>query len=125
VAAVPHAGFKLAGARVAVQGFGAVGKHAARFLAEVGVLLVAASDTHGTLIDSGGIDVGELIRVKDGGGSVLDYPRREKRGADAVIDVACEIWGDAAYVAPSFALIPRFVPFTRRGIVFVSLCPYQ
>ena len=50
-AAAYHSNFKLAGARVAVQGFGAVGKHAARFLAAAGAVLVAASDTHGTLMD--------------------------------------------------------------------------
>src|ERR1019366_1654751 len=41
----------LKGARIAVQGFGAVGKHAARFLTQKGALLVAASDTGGTLTD--------------------------------------------------------------------------
>lgn len=96
LAAMPHCDFKLAGARVVVQGFGAVGKHAARFLAEQGALLVAASDTHGTIIDANGINVQELIRIKDSGGAVLDYARGEKRGADAVIDVACEIWIPAA-----------------------------
>ena len=38
---------ELRGARVAVQGFGAVGKHAARFLQEKGTVLVAASDSSG------------------------------------------------------------------------------
>ena len=91
-----HCNFKLAGARVAVQGFGAVGKHAARFLAAEGALLVAASDTHGTLADPKGIDVAELSRLKDQGKSVLEYPRGEKLGIDAVIDVECEIWIPAA-----------------------------
>jgi glutamate dehydrogenase (NAD(P)+) len=95
-AAESYCGFKLAGARVAVQGFGAVGKHAARFLAEQGAVLVAASDTHGTLCDGGGIDVAALMRIKEEGGSVLDYAHGEKRGADAVIEVACDIWIPAA-----------------------------
>jgi glutamate dehydrogenase (NAD(P)+) len=95
-AAAQYMDFKLAGARVAVQGFGAVGNHAARFLAAYGTLLVAAADTQGTLIDANGIDVGELICIKEGGGGVLDYSRGEKRGADAVIDVACDIWIPAA-----------------------------
>jgi glutamate dehydrogenase (NAD(P)+) len=94
--AARHCNFKLAGARVAVQGFGAVGKHAARFLAEQGALLVAASDTHGTLADPKGIDIAELMRIKDQGKSVLDFPRGEKQGIDAVIDVECDIWIPAA-----------------------------
>jgi len=44
----------LKGARVVVQGFGAVGKHAARFLPQKGAILVGASDTHGTLADARG-----------------------------------------------------------------------
>ncbi len=95
-AAAYHCNFKLDGARIAVQGFGAVGKHAARFLAAEGALLVAASDTQGTLLDPKGIDIAELIRLKDGHKSVMDYPRGDKRGIDAIIDVECDIWIPAA-----------------------------
>lgn len=87
---------ELKGARVAVQGFGAVGKHAVRFLAEKGALLVAASDTSGTLADPGGLDVGELMAWKAHGRSLHDYPRGRKLPADAIIDIACDIWIPAA-----------------------------
>ena len=50
--AASRCGLTLKGARVAIQGFGAVGKHAARFLAQQGVRLIAASDTLGTLHQS-------------------------------------------------------------------------
>ena len=91
-----HCGLTLAGARVAIQGFGAVGKHAARFLAQKGARLVAASDTGGTLYKDRGIDVDRLIAVKDAGKSVCDSADGEKLGRDAVIDVACDIWIPAA-----------------------------
>jgi glutamate dehydrogenase (NAD(P)+) len=94
--AAPHCGLSLKGARVAIQGFGAVGKHAARFLAQKGAQLIAASDTHGTLRDSGGIDIAQLIDLKNTGRSVCDYPTGEKLDRDAVIDVACDIWIPAA-----------------------------
>jgi glutamate dehydrogenase (NAD(P)+) len=81
---------------VVVQGFGSVGKHAARFLAEKGGVLVAASDTAGAVIDPDGIDVGELIAIKDEGGQVRDYGNGRKVERDAVIDVECEIWIPAA-----------------------------
>jgi glutamate dehydrogenase/leucine dehydrogenase len=87
---------ELRGARVAVQGFGAVGKHAARFLAEKGAILVAASDTTGTIADNSGLDVGELIAWKGQGCPLRDYPGGRKLAADAIIDVACEIWIPAA-----------------------------
>jgi len=91
-----HCNLDLKGARVVVQGFGSVGKHAARFLARKGAVLVGASDSHGTVIDLDGIDVSELTRVKDAGGSVLDYSGGEKADRDAIIDVACEVWIPAA-----------------------------
>ena len=94
--AAPAAGFALEGARVAVQGFGAVGRHAARFLAAKGARLVAASDSRGTVQDPNGLDVAALAALKAAGRSVLDYPRGEKRTCEAVLDAACEIWIPAA-----------------------------
>ena len=52
--AAPYCGFDLSGARVVIQGFGAVGKHSARFLAERGAILVAASDSQGAIHRSEG-----------------------------------------------------------------------
>ncbi len=89
-------GVKLSGARLAVQGFGAVGKHAARFLAERGAVLVAASDSACTLHDPDGLDVAKLIAWKDGGHELSDFADGEKHPRDAVIDVACDIWIPAA-----------------------------
>ncbi|MFO1190498.1 MAG: Glu/Leu/Phe/Val dehydrogenase [Alphaproteobacteria bacterium] len=91
-----YCGIKLDGARVAVQGFGAVGRHAARFLAARGARLVAASDTRGTVLDPKGIDVGALGALKDAGRSVLDYEGAGKGKPDAVIDADCDIWIPAA-----------------------------
>jgi len=89
-------GLDLNGARVVVQGFGAVGKHAARFLAEKGAVLVGASDTGGTLADPAGLDIAALIALKDAGRSLHDHPRGQKLVGDAVIDLACDIWIPAA-----------------------------
>lgn len=89
-------GLDLKGARVAVQGFGAVGKHAARFLAEKGCILVAASDTSGTLAAPSGLDIGALIALKEGGRPLREHDRGSKLPADAIIDVDCDIWIPAA-----------------------------
>lgn len=91
-----YAGIDIKGARVAVQGFGAVGKHAARFLAKRGAVLVAASDTSATLCDPKGLDVGELIALKERGEALASSPRGKKLATDAIIDVDCEIWIPAA-----------------------------
>ncbi len=91
-----HIGLPLAGARVVIQGFGSVGKHAARLLAERGAVLVAASDTSGTLADPDGLDLAALLALKAEGRALHDYPRGRKLGMDAVIDIPCEIWIPAA-----------------------------
>jgi glutamate dehydrogenase (NAD(P)+) len=89
-------GLELKGARVVVQGFGAVGKHAARFLAKNGAILVAASDTSGTVADPAGLDIAALIALKDAGRPLHDYCRASKLGPDAILDVDCDIWIPAA-----------------------------
>jgi len=94
--AARRVGLALDGARVAIQGFGAVGKHAARFLGRKGARLIAASDTRGTLHDPSGIDVARLSALKSEGRSVSDYPAGTKLDRDAVIDVECDVWIPAA-----------------------------
>lgn len=89
-------GPKLDGARVAIQGFGAVGKHAARFFAEKGAILVAAADSAGMVHDPDGLDVARLVEIKNQGGSVVDYPNADVMDRDTIIAVDCEIWVPAA-----------------------------
>ncbi len=84
------------GARVVIQGFGSVGKHAARFLAADGAILIAAADSHGTVFNPKGIDVARLIALKNEGKNVTDYADGEKLPSDGVIDIECEIWIPAA-----------------------------
>ena len=86
----------LKGARVVVQGFGSVGKHAARFLAEKGAILVGASDSLGTIADENGLDIAALVALKNEGRPLKDYPRGRKLGRDEVVDLACDIWIPAA-----------------------------
>ena len=86
----------LKGARVAVQGFGSVGQHAARFLMRHGARLVAAADSRGMLSSPDGIDVDALIAHKSTGASVIDFGEGEKAEGDALIDVECDIWIPAA-----------------------------
>ncbi|MBT5108265.1 MAG: Glu/Leu/Phe/Val dehydrogenase [Rhodospirillaceae bacterium] len=91
-AALPEMKFELSGARVAVQGFGAVGLHAARFLAEKGAVLVAASDSRGAVLNDRGLDVAALIAAKRGGAPVAEFDGGTPVAKEAVIGVECEIW---------------------------------
>ncbi|MDH3993889.1 MAG: Glu/Leu/Phe/Val dehydrogenase, partial [Gammaproteobacteria bacterium] len=78
---------------------GAVGKHASRFLAAEGAVIVAAADSRGMVNCPNGLDVKQLAEIKAQGGSVVDY----QAGAgvttgdrEAIIDVPCDIWIPAA-----------------------------
>jgi glutamate dehydrogenase (NAD(P)+) len=62
--ACAQAGVALAGATVAIQGFGNVGSVAARLLCEQGAKVVAVSDEHGGVFDEGGLDIASLIQMQ-------------------------------------------------------------
>ncbi len=95
-AALPRSGLALRGARVAIQGFGAVGRHAARILAAKGAVLVAAADSGATLADPAGLDVAALLRHKLAGGTLADVPGGKTGAPEAILDVPCDIWIPAA-----------------------------
>ena len=54
----------IAGARVALQGFGAVGRAAAERLVELGALITAVSTAAGAVVDEDGIDVPRLVALR-------------------------------------------------------------
>jgi glutamate dehydrogenase (NAD(P)+) len=94
--ALQYCDFELKGARVVVQGFGAVGKHAARFLSQRGAVLVGVADSHGVVHNPEGLEIDTLIKLKKEGKSVLDYPGGKKLDSNAVISLPCDIWIPAA-----------------------------
>jgi glutamate dehydrogenase (NAD(P)+) len=81
---------------VAVQGFGAVGRHAARFLAGKGAKLVAAADSKGAVYDPGGLDIGRLAAHKAGGRSFADLPGAQRLTPEDLVGIDCDIWIPAA-----------------------------
>jgi len=91
-----HLNMKLEGARVAMQGFGAVGKHAARFFAERGSVLVAAADFSGAVHDDNGLDVIALTRYVEEGGRICDFDGGERLQREAIVSVDCDILVPAA-----------------------------
>jgi homoserine dehydrogenase len=85
--------------RLAVTGFGNVGKGVATLIRDHGeeyeeryglrLLLTGVADRGGAAIDVGGLDLGRLLRVKDEQGSVAAYPNgREGLAGEAFLDAA-------------------------------------
>ena len=89
-------GRTLEGTTFAVQGFGAVGKNAARFLSEKGAVLVAVADIDGMIRDPDGLDVDRLIALKEEGKNVTSYEGGEKLPRDEIIAQKCDLWIPAA-----------------------------
>ena len=67
-------GLDLAGARVAIQGYGNVGATAARCFAAAGAKIVALQDVTGTIHNGDGIDLDALQHWLDGGGTLGRFP---------------------------------------------------
>ncbi|HXY58517.1 MAG TPA: Glu/Leu/Phe/Val dehydrogenase [Methylocystis sp.] len=95
-AAAPFAQLSLEGARVVMQGFGAVGRNAARFFAQRGARLVAAADRRGAIVDPSGLDVFALAELTRAGKSVVDYDKARRIDPDDLVAVPCDIWIPAA-----------------------------
>lgn len=79
LAALAHVGIRAEGATASVQGYGKVGRSAARFLAEAGVRVVCVSDEHGAIFRADGLDFDALDAHVDRHRTVLSFD-----GADAI-----------------------------------------
>jgi len=58
---------------VTLMGFGKVGMPLARTLYERGIKVIAVSDSRGGIYDPDGLDIYDVIKAKENGGSVVDY----------------------------------------------------
>lgn len=96
-AAMGHLGLDLRGSRVVIQGFGAVGSHAARRLAELGASVVGVSNAEGTLADPEGLDVARLValRAAAGDSGIRDYGLPLRPVDDALL-LDCDVLVPAA-----------------------------
>lgn len=79
LAALDQVGIPVTGATASVQGYGKVGRSAARFLTEAGVRVICIADEHGAVHRSSGLDLDLLDRHVDTHGTVLGFD-----GADAL-----------------------------------------
>ena len=74
LAALRHVGTDPAAATAVVQGFGKVGRGAARFLDEAGVTVTAVSDQYGAVWSPDGLDVAAVEAHVDRTGTVVGLP---------------------------------------------------
>ncbi len=86
----------LAGTEVALQGFGNVGRNAARIFDREGARIVAISDSRGGVFHPAGLDLAALERHKDETGSVVGLPGTKALDPDEVLEVPCDVLIPAA-----------------------------
>ena len=90
-------GMAVAGAKIAVQGFGNVGGIAARLFAQAGAKVVAVQDHSATIIHTNGLDVPQLLDHVATHGSVAGFAGAEASIAHADFwSVECDILIPAA-----------------------------
>jgi glutamate dehydrogenase (NAD(P)+) len=95
-AAAADLGLPLAGARVAVQGFGNVGSWSAHHLEEMGARIVAVSDVHGGVFAGDGLDVARLRAEAQASGSVTGMAGAERITNEALLELDVDILVPAA-----------------------------
>jgi len=91
-AMLDKSGEKTKGARVAIQGFGNVGRFAALACQELGFKVVAISDISGGIVKRNGIDVHEILNYKN----VSEVPSHDTIAPGEVLEQRCEVLIPAA-----------------------------
>ena len=84
-------GIPLDGAKVAVQGFGAVGSTVSFLLHDHGCSIVAVSDSTGGIHSEKGIAPRALRRFKDEHGTVAGFPGAERITKPELLELPCDI----------------------------------
>ncbi len=83
--------------RVAIQGFGNVGSHAAKFLAESNCSVVAVSDVSGAYYRRDGLDVATILaHARENHGSLAGYREAEQISNEALLELDVEMLIPAA-----------------------------
>jgi glutamate dehydrogenase (NAD(P)+) len=108
-------GMREQGLRVAIQGFGNVGSHLARLLADAGAVVIAVSDSSGGLYNANGLDVGSVLAHKQETGALAGFRGAEAISNEELLTLECDVLapcaleqvihaGNAAHVRASLVL---------------------
>ncbi len=87
----------VAGATVAIQGFGNAGSIAAQLFAEAGARIIAVSDSRGGIFSADGLDPDAVIEHKRRTGSVIELPGSRTVTNEDVLTTACDVLIPAAF----------------------------
>ncbi len=87
---------KIEGTRVAIQGFGNAGMHAAELMSKRGYRIVAVSDSRGGVANPKGLDITGLIAHKEETGSVAGFSGADRITNAELLTCDCDVLVPAA-----------------------------
>jgi glutamate dehydrogenase (NAD(P)+) len=91
-AALAHLGRSLAGAAVAIEGFGKVGAGTARACARAGARVVGVSTVDGLVADPDGLDFEELVELRERHGDrFVEHGPRPMLPREALFELECDV----------------------------------
>jgi glutamate dehydrogenase (NAD(P)+) len=107
-------GKSLNGIRIAVQGFGNVGSHAARLLDEMGANIIAITEKKGGIFDESGIDVEAASLYYRERGDLIDFPHGDPISNDELLTCDCDVLVPAAMES---TVTEEFAPHIKARIM--------
>ncbi|MHB1064124.1 MAG: Glu/Leu/Phe/Val family dehydrogenase [Georgenia sp.] len=96
LAALASRGMRPETSTAAVQGFGKVGRGAARILAESELTVVAVSDQYGAVINEAGLDIPALEKHVDATGSVVGFAGADELASERLLELEVDLLVPAA-----------------------------
>ncbi|HYO78140.1 MAG TPA: Glu/Leu/Phe/Val dehydrogenase [Thermoanaerobaculia bacterium] len=96
IEAMKRLDMNLAGATVAIQGFGNVGGNSAKLFHEAGAKIIAVSDVNGAIHNPNGIDVPKLFEYVARERSVTGFSGADAIDADSLLELQCDVLIPAA-----------------------------
>lgn len=83
-------------ATAAIQGFGNAGSIAAELLHNLGMKVIAVSDSNGGILNAKGLDITKVIAHKNKTGSVAKFPGSKPISTNDVLELDCDVLVPAA-----------------------------
>lgn len=94
--AADHLHMAIEQSRIVIQGFGNVGSHAARRLAEMGANIIALSDVHGGVLNNKGIDINKALAHMTKTGRLEGLENTLQISNEELLTLPCDILIPAA-----------------------------
>ncbi|MBZ5535941.1 MAG: Glu/Leu/Phe/Val dehydrogenase [Acidobacteriia bacterium] len=89
-------GIDLKTATAVIQGYGNAGSIAAYLLHDLGVKIIAVSDSRGGILNTQGFDPRKVLEFKNQTGSVVGFPGTESISNEEILNLKCDVLVPAA-----------------------------